>query len=86
MPSYVRDSPAYVQRASLRADWGIDRATTRARADQLARIGMPGTWGSYDSPGGVGYDHRREEWYQAALAPRGQRLEAAALAALRLDT
>ena len=33
--------------------------------------GLPGTWETYDSPGGVGWDHRREDWYKEARATRG---------------
>ncbi len=39
-------------------------------ADGLA-VGAPGTWMYDDSPGGVGYDHRREDWYRTAVDSRG---------------
>ena len=41
-------------------------------ADGMA-VGVPGTWMYDDSPGGPGYDHRREGWYKAAVADPQQR-------------
>ncbi len=41
-------------------------------ADGMA-VGVPGTWMYDDSPGGHGYDHRRESWYRVAVADARRR-------------